>query len=383
MQKYKVLLIGTILGSYRAQYLINYLAQRNYDCSFFYFGKWMAVESQSLFAKIYSGLINKAIGLFYLLVLPSTTHVFLLPMNEKFGWVYKLAHRLGKKTIMDFYSSRYVKWVDENLQLDQEHLSPAKIKRLRKYERRVVQHTDELIFLNKGDAEYYLGRIGFSPDEVHYRIMPLAVPSRHKAKLEGFKQTRDFFNLVWWGKAAKVHGIEHILEAAQQLKSQALNFHLYLLDSDPKRAKILQEKILAQDLADVASARADLSFATGLESFLIEHCDIALGSFGLNTLATVGISNKIVDALSMGIPMVTMNTHAIQEFSLDEKLLTVCNPEPASIYDAILELIEGHFDFKAYQQRAMDTHQRLFSAERFYDDLDTLFGFSPGQKPTE
>ena len=373
MQKYKVLLIGTILGSYRAQYLIDYLAQRNYDFSFIYFGKWMAVEGQSVLSKFFSGLVNKAIGLLYLCVLPGATHVFLLPMNEKFSWVYNLAHRLGKKTIMDFYSSRYVKWTDENLQLNQQHLPHTKIERLKRYERRVVQHTDELIFLNQGDAEYYLAGIGFSPGEIPYRVIPLATPPRPRAKLDGFRPPRESFNLVWWGKAAKVHGIELILEAAQLLKAGPVNFHLYLLDNDPQRAKLLQKEIDQYNLADVATARHDLSFATHLESFLVEHCDIALGSFGLNTLATVGISNKIVDALSMGIPMITMNTHAIQEFGLDKNLLTLCPPDPRSIYEAVLALVHSDFEIEAYQQRAMGTHQRLFSPERFFQDLDTLF----------
>lgn len=373
MQKYKVLLIGTILGSYRAQYLIDYLAHRNYDFTFFYFGKWMSVERQSIFAKLYSGLVNKIISLFYLLVLPSATHVFLLPMNEKFGWVYNLARFFGKKTIMDFYSSRYVKWVDENPQLDQEHPSQAKIERLRSYERRVVQHTDELIFLNIGDAEYYLQGIGFSPGEVPYRIMPLATPTRPKAKLAGFQPPKDSFNLVWWGKAAKVHGIDLILEAAHLLKARSVKFHLDLLDTDQKRAQLLGEKIKKHGLEDVATARHDLSFATGLEAFLVENCDIALGSFGMNTLATIGLSNKIVDALSMGIPMITMNTNAIEEFGFDQGLLTLCDPDPASICHAVIELTARDFDVDAYQQQAIGTHQRMFSPERFHTDLDALF----------
>jgi glycosyltransferase involved in cell wall biosynthesis len=373
MQKYKVLLIGTILGSYRAQYIIDYLAQRNYDFSFIYFGKWMSVAGQSFIAKIYSGLVNKAIGLFYLLVLPSATHVFLLPMNEKFGWVYNLAHKMGKKTIMDFYSSRYVKWVDDNLQLDQQQIPQSKVERLRRYERRVVQHTDELIFLNRSDAEYYLAGIGFSKGEIPYHVMPLASPSRQKASLKGFQPPRDFFNLVWWGKAAKVHGIDLILEAAQLLQKQSINFHLYLLDIDKKRAQLLEESILRHNLEAVATVRFDLSFATGLESFLVENCDIALGSFGLTNLATIGLSNKIVDAISMGIPMVTMNTHAIEEFGFNHGLLTLCEPHPASICESVLELIEGDFDVDAYQQTALETHQRMFSPERFQQDLDQLF----------
>lgn len=381
MQKHKVLLIGTLLGSYRAQYLIDYLAHRNYEFSFFYFGKWMAVKGQSLLSKILSGLVNKTIGLFYLLVLTGATHVFMLPMNEKFGWVYNLAHRLGKTTIMDFYSSRYVKWMDENLQLDQEHLSQPKIERLKRYERRVINHTDELIFLNKGDAEYYLKGIGFTPDEVTYRIMPLAAPMRPRARLTGFQPPRDRFNLVWWGKAARVHGIDLILQAAQQLKTRSVKFHLYLLDNDPGRAQLLQEDINTHYLADVASARHDLSFATNLETFLVENCDIALGSFGLNTLATIGISNKIVDALSMGIPMITMNTNAIQEFRLDQNLLTLCEPDPNSICEAILSLVNNAADMDSYQQRAIDTHQCLFSPERFHRDLDALFHGKPTTQP--
>lgn len=373
MQKHKVLLLGTILGSYRAQYIIDYFAHRNYKFSFIYFGKWMSVDGQTLFSKLYSGLVNKAIGLFYLWVLPSATHVFMLPMNEKFGWIYSLARLLGKTTILDFYSSRYVKWVDENLQIDQERIPQRKINRLRRYERQLVHHTAELIFLNKGDADYYLKGIGFSKDEIPYRIMPLATPTRPKAKLNGFRPHKNDFTLCWWGKAAKVHGIDLILEAVRLLKANGLKFHLHLMDIDQKRAQLLEERILSLKLADVVTVHFDLSFATNLQSFLVENCDIALGSFGLNDLAKVGLSNKIVDALSMGIPMVTMNTHAIEEFGFDQGLLTLCDPDPSSIHRAVLSLIQGDFDIDAYQHMALETHRRLFSPERFHQDLDALF----------
>ena len=374
MQKYKVLLIGTILGSYRAQYIIDYFTQRNYEFSFFYMGKWMAVDHQSVFSRLYSAFINKIIGVLYLLVLPSATHVFLLPMNEKFGWVYNLARFFGKKTLFDFYSSRYVKWVDqENLQIDQEPLGKKRVEKLRKYERKVIQHTDELIFLNRGDAEFYLRHLGFSPGEIPYRIMPLATPSRSKAQLKGLKTQSRSINLCWWGKAAKVHGIDIILEAIWSLRTSPYRFHLYLMEIDRQRAHLLEEKIRDQGLSDVTTVRYDLSFATGLESFLVEHCDIALGSFGLNDLAKVGISNKIVDALSMGIPMITMNTDAIVEFNLDDDLLILCEPEPVKIFEAVIDLIKRDLDIDAYQALARDTHQRVFSPDRFHQDLDTLF----------
>ncbi len=374
MQKYKVLLVGTILGSYRAQYIIDFLSQRNYEFSFFYMGKWMAVENHSLLSKLYSAFINKIIPVLYLLILPSATHVFLLPMNEKFEWVYNLAHFIGKKTIFDFYSSRYVKWVDqENLQIDQEPMEKKKVEKLKKHERRVIQHTDQLIFLNRGDAVFYLSHLGFSPGEIPYRIMPLATPSRPKAHLTGLKTQSRPINLCWWGKAAKVHGIDIILEATRLLQASPYRFHLYLMDIDQQRAQLLEEKIQSQGLSDVVRVRFDLSFATDLESFLVEHCDIALGSFGLNELAKVGISNKIVDALSMGIPMVTMNTDAIEEFGLDDGLLFLCEPDPVKICEAVIDLIKRDFDIDAYQALAMDTHRRVFSPERFHQNLATLF----------
>jgi glycosyltransferase involved in cell wall biosynthesis len=370
MLKHKILLLGNIEGSYRSQYIINYLSQKNYDLSFIYFGKWGPIKKESFFSRLTSFLLRKVLGVFYLLFLPGATHVLMLPLNERFDGIFKLAHLLGKKTIMDFYSSRDY---GKNLQIGQAPLSKKRITRLMKFDRNVILHADELIFLNRGDAEYYLQEIGFSGEEVSYKIIPLATPLRAKAKLNGFRTPSEGFTLCWWGKAAKVHGVDIMLEAVHLLKHRTDKFCLYLMDINPDRAKLLEEDLRRYDLQDVATVRWDLSFADGLEAFLVEHCDIALGSFGLSKLAKVGLSNKIVDAISMGIPMVTVNTAAIAEFELDKGLLSVCEPDPSDICDQVLQLMTRDFNIDAYQQAAMDAHKGMFSPERFYKHLDDLF----------
>jgi glycosyltransferase involved in cell wall biosynthesis len=370
MQKNKILLLGNIEGSYRTQYLMAYLAHRNYDFAFSYLGKWGPVVGESLFSRAVSALLNRLYPLIYLFFLPTSTHVLLLPMNDKYDRLFQFAQLLGKHTIMDFYSSRYV--IRKNAHMGQTPISQKRLNRLKRFDRNVALAADELVFLNRGDANYYLQEIGLLDKDLSYRIIPLATPERSQAALKGFRHGRDYYHLCWWGKAARVHGIGVILEAAKQLKAQEVKFHLTLLEIDPQRAAVLEEKLAENKLEDVASVRFDLSFANGLEDFLVENCDIALGSFGLTDFAKVGLSNKIVDALSMGIPMVTTNTDAIQEFGL-EKVLSVCDPVPEEIVDRVLELIENKNRLDLFQQNAIEIHQHMFSRERFEQDLDRLF----------
>lgn len=369
MQKYKVLLLGNIEGSYRSQYIIDFLSQKNYELGYVYLGKWGPVINESLFSRIYSYIIRKSVAMIYLLFLPGATHVIMLPLNERFDGIFNIAHFLGKKTIMDFYSSRDY---GKNLQIGQEPLSKRRIAKLKKFDLNVIRYADELIFLNKADAEYYLQQLGLSGKEISYKIIPLATPFREKAKLRGFRNPRERFNLCWWGKAAKVHGVDVMLEAIRLLRDHSDNFHLYLMDIDPKRAKLLEENLQNYHLQDIATVRYDLLFSDGMESFLVEQCDIALGSFGLSKLAKIGLSNKIVDAMSMGIPMVTVNTQAIVEFGLDNEILTVCDSEPGNICEKLIQLMNNDFDVNHYQQKAMETHRRLFSPESFFESLNDL-----------
>jgi hypothetical protein len=370
--KRRVLLLGSIIGSYRSQYIIDYLSQRNYDFTFVYLSDQFLDSDGSKLQKLFSKVGRRLFGLIYLLFLPFATHVFMLPMNSRYDGVFKLAKRLGKKTIMDFYSSRLT-LAESNYKIDQKPPSEKNAANLRNYDINVITNANKLIFLNESEADFYLEKLSLTENNVTYHISPLATPMRSRARLPGFCQFNSQFNICWWGKASQLHGLNIMFEAINLLKKKGLKFHLYLLETEKKRAYFLEEQLRAHELQDFASVRYDLSFTNGLEEFLVNHCDIALGSFGNTDMAKTVLINKAVDSISMGIPMITRKTSAIAEHSLDKDILFVCEPEPVAICNTIFQLTERKFLVDTYQQNALKLHKEIFSPSRFYRDLNQIF----------
>ena len=82
-----------------------------------------------------------------------------------------------------------------------------------------------------------------------------------------------------------------------------------------------------------------MSFFDGkLPEYLIDNCDLALGIFGETLKAERAIPNKVVEALSMGIPTLTRHSPALNEFFDIELDLWTCEPSPDAIADAILKI---------------------------------------------
>jgi glycosyltransferase involved in cell wall biosynthesis len=370
--KRRVLLLGNIIGSYRSQYIIDYLSQRNYDFTFVYLSDQFLDSDGGMLQKFFSKVGGRVFGLIYLLFLPFATHVVMLPMNSKYDWILKLARVIGKKTIVDFYISQFVK-NETNLKIDKIRGILSNNKKSLEYDYHMIENADELLFLNQSEAEFYMGKLDKLNSDINYRICPLVTPLRSKACLHGFKNKQGISNLCWWGKASQLHGIDTMLEAMCLLKERSFKFHLYLLEISRNRALSLEEKLQLLHLNDVASVRFDLSFSNGLEEFLLQRCDVALGSFGDTEMARTVLINKAVDSISMGIPMVTRETRAITEFGLDKGIIFVCEPDADAICNKILYLFEMGFHVENYQNKAVEVQKRMFSPQRFNSDLDLIF----------
>jgi len=373
MPRNKVLLLGDIVGSYRSQYIINYLAQRNYQFKFVFLSNWSESTRKIDLKKFYYFLINKIYSLIYLFLLPSSTHIFMLPMNKNYGWIFKLAHKIGKKTITDFYISSYYAHKN-NKKINEGKFSSNISAKLKRYDKNIIENADKLIFLSKSEAEFYINYLGFDTSDIQYNIIPLATPLRSKAILPGLRGINDFFSICWWGKASMLHGFGTILDALKILsKDKSIMIKFFLFEINRERASILEKIVFEKGIHEITTVRYDISFSSGLENFLVEHCDFALGSFGTTKQARTVLTNKVVDSISMGIPIITSPTKAISEFNLDNEIVFLAEPNGQNIQKKILQLIEGNLDIDKYQQSAMSFHKKNFSEQRFNQDLNHIF----------
>ena len=132
------------------------------------------------------------------------------------------------------------------------------------------------------------------------------------------------------------------------------------------------DQIRLQQLEEHVFLRKDLSFSdNSLPQYLVEKCDLALGIFGNTEKARSAVPNKLIEALSMKIPTLTMNSPALQEFFNPEIDFWVCQPSPESIAQSITKISEGtasRVDWEQTQQKTLN----IFSIKRYEDVISKV-----------
>jgi glycosyltransferase involved in cell wall biosynthesis len=188
-------------------------------------------------------------------------------------------------------------------------------------ERAIISGCERLIFLNRAESDYYLGiwDIKIPPEKISY--VPLAAPFRPQARLPNLGQNSRL-TFAWWGRLGNpLHGLDVLLEAFALLPGR--NFRLVVAaDGSPRDLEDLRSRVLALGLSEVVELRSDLNFNNGtLLSFLVTETDVALGVFGATAKARTVNVNKVVDALSLGLPCLTRNSAALQTMPDVDKFL--------------------------------------------------------------
>lgn len=138
------------------------------------------------------------------------------------------------------------------------------------------------------------------------------------------------FRVVFYAKFSPLHGVAAILEAAEQLKDEPIQFTIVgggQLEDAVRRA-----------VECAGSPR--LEWIPWLErDALIERlrtCHVSLGIFGDTTKAAMVIPNKVFQALAMGVPVITRDSPAIRELLENGGSAVLCGTTGKEIAEAIL-----------------------------------------------
>jgi len=147
------------------------------------------------------------------------------------------------------------------------------------------------------------------------------------------KNNRDAFLVHFHGEFAPFHGVEYILRAAHLLKDKGIEFQIIGFGTTyEKDMKLVKELNLTncrfirwvpyEKLAD-AMCRAD----------------VCLGFFGDRKRAYEVFTNKVVEAIAVKRPLVTMRNSPVQELLEDGESVVFVNPgDPTALADALLNL---------------------------------------------
>jgi len=143
----------------------------------------------------------------------------------------------------------------------------------------------------------------------------------------------DEFLVHFHGEYAPFHGIPYILKAAKLLENEPIRFQIIgrgiTYDADQKLARELgltnvtfYDPVAYEKLAD-----------------LMAEADVCLGIFGDNDRVLRVTTNKVVEAMAMGKPLITARNEPVQELLRHEhSALLIERANPKALADAILRL---------------------------------------------
>ena len=355
-----VYIAGIVKGNFRTQNLVKYLL--DYDIRLYYNSFYNEKEVNfncfNLFYFIYSRFIYnifKHLNAFFLI--PISDLIIIPAMCNDFQFELLFAKLWKKKIITDYYISFY-----DTLVLDR-RIFPIGSKQAKKrflYDLRVIKYSDYVLFLNKIEAERYLRLVNKTYDPHKHLIVPLIVETDSQGSLPYFNQDiekkKNFkFNICWWGTYIPLHGLENIIQACFFLKKENnINFHLNIFGSNDHDSLPYHEIVNNLKLNDVVSIKNDFSMKKGnLSLFLKQNCDLVLGNFGSSEKSKNVIINKVIEGISMRIPILTGVSHAHSEY-FSEKMIFYSENNPIEIAkniekimltskDEILERVESSY----------------------------------------
>lgn len=367
-RKIKVLLYGNFhSGIHRSQTLVKFLLSSEYHVSLACPDLYVTRESKKDY------LLDKVFVLFQLLELFTKAIfidvIYLLPDNNRFiknaTWAAKL---FNKKLVVEIYISLYDTFVKDRKIIED---GSRQAKALIAKDRLALTKSDYIIHTAGHELSYWEKTLGININQNKVFISPLCSVSSLAVR-RSFMQD-DVLKICWWGTFIPLHGLDNILQAVKILKEQKIQFTCNLFGIDNSFFPIYTEKIQLDELDQHVLLRKDLSFSNGsLPEYLVDNCDLALGIFGDTDKAHNTIPNKLVEALSMGIPTLTMDSPALQEF-FEGTDLWACNPSPEAIAESILEIASG----TAHPVNWEQTRQKVlatFSVAQYQDVVTKVLG---------
>lgn len=350
-KKVKILLYGNIYRHYRSSILIEFLLKSKYH---------IFLASPDLFIKDGSkNFVEKFLTIFSFIELlikaAFVDVIYLLPLNtvliNSAVWVAKLWR---KKLVVEMYISIYDTFVRDRKTIKD---GSRKAKSLSKKDKLVLTQADYVIIPANYELNYWEKLLSAKFDQSKVLVAPLCNVSSSILK-KTCKQD-GVLKICWWGTFIPLHGIDNILQAMKILQKRGLLFSCNLFGVDNPCSLSYTDKIKQEKLDNCVYLRKDLNFANGsLPQYLVENCDLALGIFGNTDKARNAVPNKLVEALSLGIPTLTMNSTALQEFFNPATDFWTCDPSPEAIAESILLIASGTaypVDWLQTRQKVLDT----------------------------
>jgi glycosyltransferase involved in cell wall biosynthesis len=182
------------------------------------------------------------------------------------------------------------------------------------------------------------------------------------------------FRVLFWGKYTPLHGIEHIVEAARQLRNQeSIRFVFIGRGQIYRRIRALVEDYDLHNIEFIEWVPYEALPAH------IQAADVCLGIFSTSAKANRVVPNKIFQAMAMAKPVISGRTDAVEACLTHMENIFLCNPgDPADLSGAIMTLKSDAALTQRISVNALETFETDLSDKMAVDVLKKVLSHTVG-----
>jgi glycosyltransferase involved in cell wall biosynthesis len=181
------------------------------------------------------------------------------------------------------------------------------------------------------------------------------------------KNKNGRFLVHFHGEYAPFHGVDVIIRAAKALEKENIEFQIIGKGITYERDRSLADELNVKNIRFI-----DWVPYQELPDYMCA-ADVCLGFFGDNPRAARVLTNKVVEALAVGQPLVTRKNNPVQELVKDgESALLVEAGKPEAITEAILRLKKDDALRLRLGENARRVYQKNCSQEIFSKRLKSI-----------
>ena len=257
----------------------------------------------------------------------SFEHILVLFPGHTVVWLARLL--FGRDIIFDAFVSLYDSNVDDRKRYAA-HSFRAYRDRLLDWSSCLLAHT--VLVDTDAQKQYFIKRIGVPGKKLI--VVPVgaskawfdageAVPHGSSASLR----------IGFYGSYIPLHGVEHIVRAADILRHELITFEI-IGDG--------QEYARMQELVRALGGLPNVMFLPKVSRdeliVRVQGFDMCLGIFGTTEKASRVIPNKVYECAALGKPIITADTPGIREMFTQGENIFLCANTPAALARAIMTL---------------------------------------------
>ncbi|MEZ5662310.1 MAG: glycosyltransferase family 4 protein [Burkholderiaceae bacterium] len=180
-------------------------------------------------------------------------------------------------------------------------------------------------------------------------------------------QPHEGFLVHFHGEFSPFHGVRTILDAAKLLEDEGVNFQII-----GKGITYNEDMQHGRDIGIRNVKFVDTVPYADLAVYM-SRADVCLGIFGDNARAKLVMTNKVIEAIGMGKPLITRRNEPVQELLHHRENAYLIEPSnPRALADAILELKNNPELRQSIARKGYETFQAHSTIKQLGNSLEKI-----------